>query len=77
MSKRQSKTDDGMAAEYDFTSAVRGKFYRADATLVPPIHLEPDVLRYFQARAAARGTTVNTLVNEVLRRDIELFEVVR
>ena len=43
--------------EYDFTGATRGKFYREDAVLVPPVHLELDVLEALQARARARGTT--------------------
>ena len=76
MSKRPSKTDDDMKKEYDFAGAARGKFYRANAILVSPIHLEPDVLAYLQARADARGTSLNALVNELLKKDIELIEAV-
>jgi hypothetical protein len=60
--------------EYDFTGAERGKFYRKGAVLIPPIHLEPAVLRFLLARAQAKGATVDELVNELLKKDIELIE---
>ena len=66
-----------MKDDYDFTGAERGKFYRKDAELVPPLHLEPDVLRYFLSRAQARGSTLSELVNQLLRKDIELIEAGR
>lgn len=76
MSKHPSKADD-MKDEYDFTGATRGTFYRAGAVLAPPVHLEPDVLTYLQARAAARGTSLNQLVNDLLKKDIELIEAAK
>jgi hypothetical protein len=63
-----------MKDEYDFSKAERGKFYRRDPQLIPPVHLEPEILSYLAARAEARGTSQNTLVNELLRKDIELIE---
>ena len=80
MSKRKTDRSDSsedMKSEYDFTSAVRGKFYRGDMVLVPPIHLDPDVLEYLQRRAEAHGTSLSTLVNELLKKDIELIEAVQ
>ncbi len=63
-----------MKDEYDFSKAVRGKFYRADAQLIPPVHLEAEVLDYLSARATARGTSLSNLVNTLLKKDIELIE---
>jgi predicted HicB family RNase H-like nuclease len=60
--------------EYDFSKAVRGKFHRPTASLAPPIHLEPEVLAFLTARAAARGRSLNELVNALLKKDIELIE---
>ena len=71
MSKKQT---DEMAEEYDFSKGERGKFHKAGATLSPPVHLEPEVLEFLQARAKARGTTLNALVNQLLKKDIELIE---
>lgn len=66
-----------MKEEYDFSGATRGKFFRPGAQLIPPVHLEPDVLDYLAARAKARGTSLSILVNELLKKDIELIETVR
>jgi len=76
MSRSPRKVDDGMKDEYDLSNATRGKFYRDAAVLVAPIHLEPDVLKFLQARATARGTSVSQLVNELLKKDIELIEAI-
>jgi hypothetical protein len=65
-----------MKDEYDFSGAERGKFYRADAVLGPPVHLEPEVLAFLTARAEARGISVSELVNALLKKDIELIEAV-
>jgi hypothetical protein len=66
-----------MKEEYDFTGAERGKFYRKDAVLVPPVHLDPEILSFLLDRAHARGSTLDELVNELLRKDIELMEAAR
>jgi hypothetical protein len=50
---------------------------REGATLVPPVHLEPDILRYLAERAAAQGISLNALVNTLLQKDIELIEAGR
>ena len=63
-----------MKDEYDFTNAERGKFFREGARLVPPIHLDPEVLDYLSQRAAARGISLSLLVNTLLRKDIELID---
>jgi len=66
-----------MKDEYDFSKAERGKFYRRDVQMIPPVHLDPEVLSYLAARAEARGTSLNDLVNELLKKDIELIEAAR
>ncbi len=66
-----------MKTEYDFSQGQRGKFFRKDAALDLPVYLEPAVLDYLIQRARAKGTNVGTLVNELLKRDIELIEVAK
>ena len=65
---------DEMRDEYDFSSAERGKFFRSQATLAPPVHLDADVLAFLTARAEARGVSLSELVNALLKKDIELIE---
>lgn len=63
-----------MKDEYDFKGAERGKFHVKDAVLVPPVHLETDVLTFLAARAEARGASLSDLVNDLLRADIAVIE---
>lgn len=66
-----------MKDEYDFANAERGKFFREGASLVPPVHLDPEVLDYLAERASARGVSLSALVNTLLRKDIELIDAVK
>lgn len=59
-----------MKDEYDFSNAERGKFFRPNLRLIPPVRLEPEVLEFLASSAQARGTTVNELVNQLLKNDI-------
>jgi hypothetical protein len=65
---------DRMKEEYDFSKAERGKFFREGARLVPPVHLEPDILDYLTERASAQGISLSKLVNTLLKKDIELID---
>jgi hypothetical protein len=66
-----------MKDEYDFSTAARGKFFREGARLVPPVHLDPEVLEYLVERAAARGISLSSLVNTLLKKDIELIDAAK
>jgi hypothetical protein len=66
--RASSSTNDLMKDEYDFSIAERGKFFREVARLVPPIHLDPEVLDYLSERAAARGVSLSSLVNTLLKQ---------
>ena len=63
-----------MKDEYDFSNAQRGKFYKPDLRLIPPVRLDPQVLDFLVKRAEAKGTTLNALLNALLKKDIELIE---
>ena len=63
-----------MKDEYDFSNAERGKFYKPEMRLIPPLRLEPQVLDFLVKRAETKGTTLNALLNALLKKDIELIE---
>ncbi len=42
-----------------------------------PVYLDAEVQAYLSARAKARGVEVGQLVNELLKKDIELIEAAR
>jgi hypothetical protein len=43
-----------MKSEYDFSAAERGKFFRENVRLVPPIHLDADVVEHLVQLKLAR-----------------------
>ncbi|MGJ5200089.1 MULTISPECIES: hypothetical protein [unclassified Bradyrhizobium] len=68
---------DPMKDEYDFSNAERGKFFRKGARMLPPVHLEPDVLDHLTGLASARGVSLTELVNTLLKEDIERIEAAK
>ncbi len=58
---------------YDFSKGVRGKFYRPDAVFRLPIYLDEKVEKYL----AAKGVELSDLVNDLLRREIDIIEMVK
>jgi hypothetical protein len=63
-----------MKREYDFSKGERGKFYRQDAKFNIPIYLDKDVLTFLSEKANSKGVEVSQLINDILRKDIDLFE---
>ncbi len=66
-----------MKDQYDFSNAKRGKFFRPDARLNLPVYLDDDVRDYLASRAKSKGVEINDIVNDLLRKDIELIEGVK
>ena len=63
-----------MRREYDFSKGVRGKFYRKGAELRLPIYLDPKLQSKLERIARRKGKDVSEIVNQWLRKDVELFE---
>jgi hypothetical protein len=57
--------------EVEFTGGVRGRFHKPGAVLVPPVHLDPDVLAVMRGLAAEMGVALDEVVNERLRKSLE------
>jgi len=66
-----------MKEEYDFSKGVRGKFFQKNARLNLPVYLDDEVQSYLRERAKSKGVEVAQLVNDMLRQDIKLIEVVK
>lgn len=63
-----------MKREYDFSKAVRGKFYRKGAELRLPIYLDPKLQSKLERLARKKGKDVSEMVNQLLRKDIDFLE---
>ena len=77
MSKQHTAHDDDMPAEIYFSKGVRGKFYHASAKLNLPVYLDDQVQTRLTALANAKGVDLSALVNDLLKKDIELIEMAR
>jgi hypothetical protein len=77
MSNQIDDTSDEMPAEIDFSGAQRGKFFREGTVLRLPVYLDTEIQSYLAARADAKGVSFDRLVNDLLKKDIELIEAVR
>ena len=65
-----------MKRECDFSRAVRGKFFRKGAELNLPIYVDSSMRRRLERIAKRKGKPVTALVNQLLKKDIELLEFV-
>ena len=74
---RDAVADDDMPAEIDFSGGTRGQFYRPGAKLNLPLYLDEQIQTRLAELANAKGMDFSTLVNDLLRKDIELIEMAR
>ena len=63
-----------MKREYDFSKAVRGKFYRKGAELRLPIYLDAKLQRKLERFAQKKGQDVSDVVNQLLKKDVDVLE---
>ncbi len=77
MNAQTKHDDDDMPAEIDFSGARRGQFYQADAQLNLPVYLDQQVQATLIALASAKGVDFSALINDLLKKDIELIEMAR
>lgn len=63
-----------MNREYDFSKAVRGKFYRKGAELRLPIYLDAKVQAQVERLARENGKEVGEMVNQLVQKEMELIE---
>ncbi len=66
-----------MKAKYDFSKGERGKFYNPKAVFNLPIYLEKDVDNFIRKLADEKGKDPETLVNELLRGNIQLIQSIQ
>ena len=77
MNAQTTRDDDDIPAEIDFAGGKRGQFHAAQAQLKLPVYLEQQVQATLAALASAKGVDFSTLINDLLKKDIELIEMAR
>ena len=66
-----------MKEQYDFSKGERGKFYRPNAVFKFPVYLDEKVQDYLAANAERKGIDLSDLVNDLLKREIEIIEAIK
>ena len=63
-----------MKKEYNFSRGKRGKFYHPDMELILPVYLDPDIAQFLRELAEKRGTEIQIIVNDWLRKNMDLVQ---
>jgi len=66
-----------MKKEYDFSKGVRGKFFRHRVKLNLPVYLDEEVFLFVQDIASKRKADASTVVNQLLRSNMDLVKTIR
>jgi cytidylate kinase len=74
MKPNSTKKNSEMKREYDFSKAVRGKFYRKNARLRLPIYLDAKIQERLQRLARKNGKALDVIVNQMVQKEMELLE---
>jgi len=69
--KQREKFDDyEMKDEYDFSDAVRGRFYEPKKIPVS-LRLDNDIVLFFKKLASEKKVPYQTLINALLRKELQ------
>ena len=66
-----------MKREYALSKGVRGKFYRRRWKLNLPVYLDEEVFLFVQDIASKRKADASTVVNQLLRGNMELAKTIK
>ena len=70
--------DETMTPEIDFSKGVRGLHHiPSGAKVFLPASIERSVWEYFSVKAEQKGVDLADLLTDVLKRDIEINEVLK
>jgi hypothetical protein len=61
-----------MKKEYDFSKAEQGKFYCKPENMKIPVYLDSTLESFYSERARKRKIDMGTLINTVLRKEMDL-----
>ena len=74
MKSNNTRKNNLMKREYDFSKAIRGKFYRKGAELRLPIYLDAKVQAKLERLARKNGKELGEMVNQLVQKEMELIE---
>ncbi len=66
-----------MKANYDFSKAERGKFFRPNIKLNIPIYLDDKSFAFVDGIAKKKKKDISYIVNHIIKSDMHLIEAMK
>ncbi len=66
-----------MRKEYDFSKGERGKFFNKDAIFNLPIYLDSKTISFVEKIAEKKKKDLSTVVNELIKTEMQIAEYIR
>lgn len=63
-----------MKDEYNFSNAEQGKFFVPIDDIQIPVYLDKEISQYLSKQCGGTADGLQTLVNDLLRKDIEIVK---
>ena len=65
-----------MEKEYDFSEGAQAKFYCPLEELEIPVYLDKEIEAFFTKKAIERKLELKSIVNTILRKEMELMKAI-
>lgn len=66
-----------MKKEYDFSNAVKGRFYTPKDRIELPIYLDKKIKDYFLTLAKDKKISLEKVINSILKKEMDLQKEIR
>lgn len=66
--------EDDTPPEFDFSRAIRGKFYHPNMQLQIPIYLEPEMMATLLEIAGGKKIRLSSLIDDLIKKGFDLLE---
>jgi hypothetical protein len=66
--------EDDTPPEFDFSRAIRGKFYHPNMQLQMPIYLEPEMMATLLEIAGRKKIRLSSLIDDLIKKGFDLLE---
>jgi hypothetical protein len=65
-----------MKKEYDFSKAIKGKFFVSENNIELPIYLDKNIRLFYSKIATTKKTNLNKMINSILKKEMEIHKTI-
>ena len=63
-----------MKKKYDFSKAVKGKFFTPESEIELPIYLDKNIRNFYSKVAQNRNKEIGNVINAILKKEMEILK---